>query len=172
MSAAVGTYRPPTPARPLRHAAVAFRCEVTAYDLSGSREVVLAYYRAASPRLAARWMRAEACRLARLLAPEPSAPYLESVLLVAAGPDCPRPDDDLLAWASSYERYEHALRVLASGNTYLLNVTDYDARYSVRAYALPTRNRPLQPPAPAGRRLHAPAGAGRHRKPRRWRFAR
>ncbi|UUN29415.1 hypothetical protein [Streptomyces sp. FIT100] len=172
MSAGVLTYRPPVPARPLRHAAVAFRCEVTAYDLSGSREVILAYYRAASPRLAARWMRAEAQRLARLLAPEPNTPHLESVLLVAAGPDCPRPDDDLLAWASSDERYEHALRVLASGHTYLLNVTDYDARYSVRTYALPTRSRPLQSPAPAGCSPYAPAGAGRHRKPRRWRFGR
>ncbi|WP_432036985.1 hypothetical protein [Streptomyces cucumeris] len=173
MSAAVGTYRPPIPVRALRHTAVAFRCEVTAHDLSGSREVILAYYRAASPRLAARWMRAEAQRLARLLAPEPTAPHLQSVLLVAAGPDCPQPADDLLAWASSDERYEHALRVLAAGNTYLLNVTDRDAQYSVRACALPTRRSPRSPaPAPAGRRPHAPAGAGRHRKPRRWRFAR
>ncbi|WP_406013063.1 hypothetical protein OG520_11005 [Streptomyces sp. NBC_00984] len=143
---------------------------MTAHDLSGSREVVLAFYRAASPRLAARWMRAEAQRLARLLAPEPTAPYLGSVLLVAAGPACARPDADLLAWASSNERYEHALRVLSSGNTYLLNVTDYDAQYSVRAYALPTRSRPLQSPTPAGSRQCAPAGVGLHRKPRRWRF--
>lgn len=165
------TYRTPTPARPLRHAAVAFRCEVTAYDLSGSREVTLAHYRAASPRLAARWMRAEAQRLARLLAPVPTTPHFRSSLLVAAGPTCPRPDDDLLAWARSDEQYEHALRVLGSGNTYLLNVTDYDARYSVRAYALPNRGGSLQPSASAGRCLHVPTGAGRHRKPRRWRLA-
>ncbi|MCO8308510.1 hypothetical protein [Streptomyces sp. RKCA744] len=172
MSAAVGMDRPPAPAHPLRRAAVTFRCEATAHHLSGSREVILACYRAASPRLAARWMRAEARHRARPLAPEPGAPHLESVLLIAAGPDCPRPDDGLLAWAGSDERYGHALRVLGSGNTYLLNVTGYDARYSVRAYALPTRNRLLQPPAPAGRRRHAQAGAGRHRTPRRWRFAR
>ncbi|WP_431044427.1 hypothetical protein ACQUSR_22630 [Streptomyces sp. P1-3] len=164
-------YRPPVAALPLKHAAVAFRCEVTAYGLSGSREIVLAYYRAASPRLAARWMRAEAQRLARLLAPEPTAPHLRSVLLVAAGPTCPRPDDDLLAWASSDKRYEHVLRVLRSGNTFALGVTDYDARYSVRAYALPTR-RPSQSPTSAGYRTYAPAEAGHHRKPRRWRFPR
>ncbi|MFJ9869044.1 hypothetical protein [Streptomyces sp. NPDC101165] len=143
---------------------------MTGHDLTGSREVILAYYRATSPRLAARWMRAEAQRLARLLTPEPAAPYLGSFLLVATGPTCPRPDADLLAWASNDERYEHTLRVLSAGNTYLLNVTDYDARYSVRAYALPTRSRASQNPASAGRRPYAPAEAGRHRKPRRWRF--
>ncbi|MGW7431879.1 hypothetical protein ACWGIN_20310 [Streptomyces sp. NPDC054861] len=172
MTAGVMTHRPPAPPRPYAHAAVAFRCEVTAHDLSGSREVILAHYRADSPRLAARWVRGQAQRLARLLAPPPGAPYLQAAPLVATGPTCPRPDEDLLAWASSDERYEHALRVLGAGNTYLLNVTDYDARYSVRVYALPTRSRPSQSPAPAGRRPYAPAGAGRHRKPRRWRFAR
>ncbi|MFK0289928.1 hypothetical protein ACIQU6_05480 [Streptomyces sp. NPDC090442] len=145
---------------------------MTAHDLSGSREVVLAYYRAASPRLAARWIHAEAQHLARLLAPEPAAAHLPSVLLVAAASTCPRPDDDLLEWASSDEQYERAMRVLASGNAYLLNVTDYDARYSVRAYALPIHSRPIQPPAPAGRRPNAPVEAGRHRRPRRWRFTR
>jgi hypothetical protein len=171
VSAAVGTYRPAPPVRPLRQAAVAFRCEVTAHDLSGSREVILAYYRAASPRLAARWMRAEARRLARLLAPEPRAPHLRSVLLVAAGPACMRPDVDLLAWASSDEQYERALRALSCGKDCFLTVTDSDARYCVRVYALATR-KPSQSPAPAGRRTHAPAGAGRHRRPRRWRITR
>ncbi|WP_229899599.1 hypothetical protein [Streptomyces capoamus] len=134
--------------------------------MSGSREVILAYYRASSPRLAARWMRAEAQRLARLLAPAPTAPHFRSVLLVATGPTCPRPDDELLAWAGSDERYEHALRTLQAGKDYLLSVADYDAQYAVRVYVLPT-----QSPAPAGRRTHAPAGTGRHRKPR-WRFNR
>ncbi|HCA84068.1 MAG TPA: hypothetical protein DEQ61_00265 [Streptomyces sp.] len=172
MNAAVMAHRPPPLPCPLKHATIAYRCEVTAHDLSGSHEVILAYYRAASSRLAARWMRAEAQRLARLLAPEPAAPYLRSVMLVATDPSCPRPDADLLAWASSDEQYERALRVLASGNDYLLNVTDSDARYSVRVYALPTRSRPPQPSAPAGRRPYAPAGVGRHRKPRRWPFSR
>ncbi|MFJ2892478.1 hypothetical protein ACIO53_41270 [Streptomyces sp. NPDC087305] len=159
------THRPSTPLRPLAHAALAFRCEVTAHDLSGSREVILAYYRATSPRLAVRWMRAEAQHLARLLAPAPTAPHLRSVLLVAAGPTCPRPDADLLAWASSDAEHERALRILRAGKNYLLMVEDYDARYALRVYPLPT-----QSPAPAGRRTHAPAGAGRHRKSRRWRF--
>ncbi|MER6527647.1 hypothetical protein [Streptomyces sp. NPDC001508] len=165
------TYRPSVPAPPVKQAAIALRCEVTAYALSGSREIVLAHYRATSPRLAARWMRAEAQRLARLLAPEPTTPRLGSMLLVAAGPACPRPDADLLAWAASDARYEHVLGVLRAGNTYTLDVTDYDARYSVRAYALPT-HRPSQSPAPTGCRTYVPAGAGHHGKPRRWRFLR
>lgn len=166
------THRPPTPARTLAPAAVAFRCEVTAHDLSGSREVVLAYYRATSPRLAGRWMRVQSRRLARLLAPESTAPHMKTAPLVAMGPNCARPDDDLLAWAGSDERYEQTLRVLSAGNSYLLSVTDYDARYSVRVYALPTRTTPLQSFAPDGRCRYAPAVAGHHRKPRRRRFSR
>lgn len=157
------THRPPDLTRPIVCPAVAFRCEVTAHDLTGSREVVLAHYRAASPRLAARWVRAQSQRLARLLAPEPNAPHLRTVPLVCTGPTCPRPDDDLITWASNDEWYEHAIRVCGAGNDYLLTVTDYDARYSLRVYALPTR-RPPQTPAPAGRRTHAPAGAGRHKR--------
>ncbi|MFB8774997.1 hypothetical protein [Streptomyces broussonetiae] len=49
---------------------VAFRCEAAAYDLSGSREVLLATYRGRSPRLAARWLRGSAHRFARLLSPD------------------------------------------------------------------------------------------------------
>ncbi|WP_190086589.1 hypothetical protein [Streptomyces longisporoflavus] len=163
------THRPPTLVRPPAHAAVAFRCEVTARGLAGSREVIVAHYRAASPRLAARWIRAQAQHLAGLLAPEATTPYLPPATIAPAGPTCPRPDEDLRMWASNSEWYEHAIRVLSSGNSYLLNVTDYDARYSVRAYALPTSNRPLKTAVPAGCPAHAPAGTGRHRKRRRWR---
>lgn len=167
MTAPVAMHRPPSRPCVLRSAA-AFGCEVNARGLSGSHEVTIAYHRAASPRLAARWMRAEAQRLARLLAPDPSAPHLRSVSLVPADPVGPRPAGELLAWADDDERYEHALHVLASGDVFTLDVTDYDAVYSVRAYPL-RASRPSQPPAPVGRRAYAPAGAGRHRMPRGWR---
>jgi hypothetical protein len=158
--------RSPT-ASPFAHA---FRCEVIAQDLTGSREVMLAHYRAASPRLAARWMRAEAQRLARLLAPDPSAPHWQAAPLVTTNLPCLRPDNSLHAWANNGERYDYVLWALGSGNTYLLNVTDHDARYSVRAYALPA-SRPLRPHGPAGCRLHVPVAERRHRKPRRWRLS-
>ncbi|MEV6329611.1 hypothetical protein [Streptomyces sp. NPDC051909] len=113
-------------------------------------------------------MRTEAQHLARLLAPDPSAPYLCSAPLAPADPVGPRPDDELLAWARDDAQYEHALHALASGEVYTLTVTDYDAVYSVRAYPLRACS-PSLLPAPAGRRSYAPARAGRHRMPRRWR---
>ncbi|MGW7363896.1 hypothetical protein ACWGI8_10810 [Streptomyces sp. NPDC054841] len=73
MSPAVLMLAPPTSARASMRSPIAFRCEATAHDLSGSREVLLATYRGRSPRLAARWLRAEAHHLARLLSPDPDA---------------------------------------------------------------------------------------------------
>ncbi|MFD7106077.1 hypothetical protein [Streptomyces celluloflavus] len=170
MSAAVVTF-PPSPSAhaPTRHR-VAYRCEATARNLSGHREVLLATYRAATPRLAARWLRAEAQRLARLLAPEPSAPCLRGAPLVPTAAHAPRPDYYLLVWAGDDNQYDHALRILCAGNAYVLAVTDYDARYSVRVYPLPVQRAP-QTPAPAGCFPCAPAGAGRHPTRRRGRHA-
>jgi len=164
---------PPASARPPMRSPIAFRCEATAHDLSGTREVLLAAYRGRSPRLAARWLRAEALRLARLLSPDPEAVFLRDASLTAAGPDVPRPDAELRAWADSEQAYEHALRALATGRPFLFTVTDYDARYSLRVYPLPTRRpAPLQAPVPARCPPHSPAGTGRHRRPRGRRMSR
>jgi hypothetical protein len=85
MTAAVMTHRPLPPPRPLRHAAVAFRCETTATALDGgAREVILATYRATTPRLAARWLWSQAERLADLLDRTPAAPQLQDAPLTTA----------------------------------------------------------------------------------------
>lgn len=167
MSRAVLMLDPPASARPSMRSPIAFRCEATAHDLSGTREVLLATYRGRSPRLAARWLRAQAFRLARLLSPDPGAVFLQDAQLVTAGPGVPRPDAELQAWASSDQAYEHALRALAAGRAFMFTVTDYDARYSIRVYPLPTR-RPAPPQAsvPAPCPSRSPAGTGRHRRPR------
>ncbi|TGN74552.1 hypothetical protein E5083_20335 [Streptomyces bauhiniae] len=129
----------PASARASLRSPIAFRCEATAHDLGGSREILLATYRGRSPRLAARWLRAEAHRLARLLSPALGALFLRDAPFTAAGPDVPRPDAELRAWADDERAYEHALRSLASGRALMFTATDYDARYSLRAYPLPTR---------------------------------
>ncbi|BCM68164.1 hypothetical protein EASAB2608_03498 [Streptomyces sp. EAS-AB2608] len=168
MSPAVLTLAPPASARAPMRSPIAFRCEATAHDLSGSREVLLATYHGRSPRLAARWLRAEAHRLARLLSPDPDARFLREAPLTAAGLDIPRPDAALRAWADDDRAYEHALRSLAAGRALTFTVTDYDARYSLRVYPLPT-HRPTLPQAPAPARCpppHSPPGKGRRRKPR------
>ncbi|MGW0879034.1 hypothetical protein [Streptomyces sp. NPDC002671] len=167
MSRAVLMLAPPASARASMRSPVAFRCEAIAHDLSGSREVLLATYRGRSARLAARWLRAEAHHLARLLSPDPGAPFLRDAPLTTAGPDVPHPGAELRAWADSDHAYEHALRSLATGRAFVFTVTDYDARYSLRVYPLPTRRQaPPQAPVPARCPPHSPAGTGRHRRPR------
>ncbi|GHI02501.1 hypothetical protein Scel_08220 [Streptomyces cellostaticus] len=167
MSRAVLTLAPPASARASMRSPIAFRCEATAHDLSSSREILLATCRGRSPRLAARWLRAEAHRLARLLSPTPDALFLRDAPLTTAGPDFPRPDADLRAWADDDRAYEHALRSLATGRAFMFTVTDYDARYYLRVYPLPIR-RQAPPPAPVPARCppHSSAGTGRHRRPR------
>ncbi|MFC9910447.1 hypothetical protein [Streptomyces sp. NPDC127197] len=167
MSPAVLMLAPPASARPLMRSPIAFRCEATAHDLSGTREVLLATYRGRSPRLATRWLRAQALHLARLLSPDPGAVFFRDAPLITARPDVPRPDAELRGWAASDQAYEHAIRALAAGRAFVFEVTDYDARYSLRVYPLPTR-RPAPPQAPVPARCppHSPAGTGRHRRPR------
>lgn len=167
MTTAGLTFTLPASARPPMRAPIVFRCEATAHDLSGTREVLLATYRGRSPRLAARWLRAQALRLARLLSPDPGALFLRDAPLVTAGPDVSRPDAELRAWADSDQAYEHAFRALAAGRAFVFAVTDHDARYLLRVYPLPTR-RPAPPQAqsPAWCPPHSPAGTGRHLRPR------
>ncbi|MBZ9638299.1 hypothetical protein K8369_02475, partial [Streptomyces sp. PSKA30] len=86
---------------------------MTAHDLSGTREVLLATYRGRSPRLAARWLRAQASHLARRLSPDPGAVFLRGAPLITTGPGVPRPDAELRAWANSDQAYEHAIHILA-----------------------------------------------------------
>lgn len=149
----------------LRHHA--YRCEVIARNLTGTREVILAAYRAITPRLAARWARTTARRYAELLAPAPTAPYLDRAPLIEAGPGSPRPDVALHRWADSPEQYEAALRTLAEGRAYVIAVDDYDAWYELRVDPVPV-HRPFPPPAPI-RCARASAGVGRHRRPHRGR---
>ncbi|MGP3990677.1 hypothetical protein [Streptomyces sp. 3N207] len=167
MTPSVLTFAPPISVRTPMRSPIAFRCEATAHDLSGTREVQLATYRGRSPRLAARWLRAEASHLARLLSPDPEAISLRDAPLTTPGSDVPRPDADLRAWANSDQAYEHALRVLAADRAFVFAVTDYDAWYSLRVDPLPTL-RPAPPQALVSARCpsHSPAVTGRHRRPR------
>lgn len=170
MSVDVLMIAPPASARASMRSPVAFRCEATANGLGDSREILLATYRGRSPRLAARWLRASALRLAALLDPAPEAAYLHSAPLVPTGPQVPRPDVELRALADSDRAYEQALRALAAGRPVVFTVTDYDARYSLRVYPLPTRRpAPAPPSVPSGCPPHRSTRAGRHRRPHRWR---
>lgn len=167
MSPDVLMLAPPTTARAFVRPPVAFWCEAIARDLSGCREVLLATYRGHSPRLAARWLRASARRYAWLLSPDFGALGLRDAPLVLARSEIPRPDVELRAWADSDRAYEQALRALAAGRVFVFTVTDYDARYCLRVYPLPTRRPRLpQHSALAGGLPRSSVRAGRHRRPR------
>ncbi|MGM9332122.1 hypothetical protein [Streptomyces murinus] len=161
------TLTPPASVRTSVRSPIAFRCEATAHDLGGTREVLLATYRGRSPRLAARWLRAEALHLSRLLSPDPEAKFFRDAPLAIAGPEAPRPDAELRAWAAGDQAYEHALRALAAGRAFMFAVTDCDARYSLRVYPLLARR-----PTPARARVlarhpsHSSALAQVHHLPR------
>ncbi|WP_411146423.1 hypothetical protein [Streptomyces sp. x-80] len=145
--------------------ALAFRCETTATALGrGARSVILATYRAGTPRLAARWLWSQAEHLADLLDPTPAAPQIQDAPLLLVAAAAPHPAGDLRAWARDATEYERSLRALAAGDAFLLSVIDYDARYSITAYPLPADRRSPQTPAPAGCQSPSPAGAGRHRR--------
>lgn len=163
MSATVLTLAPPGSAHTSARLSLAFHCSATAHGLSGTREVIFATYRAPTPRLAARWMQAEALRLARLFAPHPGEPYLGRAPVVPTGPTCPRPHACLYAWAQEPGQYEQALFTLAAAEPYRVSVTDYDARYNLLAAPLLMPPRPPQSPAPAGCQP-SPARAGRRRR--------
>jgi hypothetical protein len=142
----------------------AYRCELLARSLDGTYEAILATYRAATPRLAARWARTKARRYAGLLAPTPTAPYLAGAPLVEIEPGTPRPDVKLQAWADSPELYEGVLHTLAAGRAYVLTATDYGARYELRLDPLPIRRAPQAPVFTTHTRPST--GKGRHRRPR------
>lgn len=142
----------------------AYRCELMAQSLDGTYEAILATYRAATPRLAARWARDKARRYAGLLAPTPTAPYLAGVPLVEFEPGTPRPDVKLQAWADSAELYEGVLHTLDAGRAYVFAATDYGARYELRLDPLPIRRAPQAPVFTP--HTHPSTGTGRHRRPR------
>ncbi|GAA1666560.1 hypothetical protein GCM10009680_02650 [Streptomyces yatensis] len=167
MSTAVLTLVPPGSAHTSARLPLAFHCAATAHDLSGAREVVLATYRAPTPRLAVRWMQAEALRLARLLDPHPGEPYLGRAPVVPTGPMCPRPHAYLYAWAREPGRYEQALFTLAAAESYRVSVADYDARYNLLAAPLLIPPMPPPPHSPAGCQPSSARAGRRRRKPAR-----
>ncbi|MCZ2524639.1 hypothetical protein [Streptomyces sp. HB2AG] len=122
-------------------------CECAAVPLGPCRAVLLAGYRARSPRLALRWMRVQARRLAARLAPEPGAPWLRGAPLHAAparGPgSSPSPDpvSVLRTWQEDGDEQARALDEVSAGGLYLLPVPDDDVLYTLSA-------RPLLPVRP------------------------
>lgn len=129
---------------PTSYRLVGYRCEALATPLNDRRAVALAAHHARSPRLAARWLRGQAERLARHLDPDPFAPWLHAAPLVLTGDT--RAADVLRTWVRDPIKYADAIQKLAARISYHLTVTDSDARYSLSAAPVPVRRLPQFPP--------------------------
>lgn len=117
-----------------------YLCEVYALPLNTSPMVVLSTHRTNSPRLAMRWLRTQALRLARALDPVPDAgPFPSAALrpvpeeaVAAAGPR-------IRQWAQDRTAYETHLRELRTGRLTSLVATDDQALYALTARPIPPR---------------------------------
>ncbi|MFH0243259.1 hypothetical protein ACGRHY_12700 [Streptomyces sp. HK10] len=109
---------------------VRFWCELSASIPHRSSRIVLGLHLAPTPRLAVRWMREQAERVARALDPDPGAPWLPSACLhpveAEGGPD---PGGVLREWARAEAEQENALGVLREGWPYTVTAQDETAYY-------------------------------------------
>ncbi|MFF4093388.1 hypothetical protein ACFYYY_05905 [Streptomyces sp. NPDC001834] len=87
----------------------------------------------ASPRLALRWLRNQAERLANGLDPDPGTPWIPRAALRAAPPSVPDVLAQLRVWAAGDECQGEALHRLASGGEFEFVVRDGACWYGLTA---------------------------------------
>ncbi|MFF4523465.1 hypothetical protein [Streptomyces bluensis] len=133
------------------------RCEVVALPPDGTPPILLRVYTARSPRLAARWIRQEAHRLAQRLDPDPVAPWVPPTAWVPVGDASAA--DYLRAWAANDEWYTATIRRIADRTGVQVTVADQGVRYVLLAAPAPIRRAPQYPPATGRRHLPAEVGA-------------
>ncbi|MFJ6696775.1 hypothetical protein ACIQM4_11945 [Streptomyces sp. NPDC091272] len=99
-----------------------FWCEITVS--AGVQDFPLRGYLASSPRLAVRWLREQASRLADLADPAPSAPWLQCECDAVAGtravlqqvsPELPDGPQELRSWRHDWRGQESLMGSLADG---------------------------------------------------------
>jgi hypothetical protein len=99
-----------------------YGCEVMARGPDMCREWMLGDYRAGTPRLALRWLRGQACRLADALDPSPGhGPFpVESLRLIdPSGP--PNPGRVFREWLNDLRCQEQQLSALVAGRHISVN---------------------------------------------------
>lgn len=117
-----------------------FWCNVTAWPGDLSREIFLGGYQAATPRLAVRWLRGQAARLASALDPQPGTGWTqgEAAKTLRQLPDrlpddWPDPGHMLREWQHDDHRHEQVMAALLSGHPFALTTHDYSAYYMLSA---------------------------------------
>lgn len=112
-------------------------CEVVASYPDGRKEWVLGGYRANTPRLAVRWLRSQALRLANALDPIPGfGPFLPEVLH-PANPHNPNPGHVFRQWSRDLTVQSRNMNDLVSGRPVLVAAGGPDrifGRYDLDIY--------------------------------------
>ncbi|SFC55607.1 hypothetical protein SAMN05421773_10479 [Streptomyces aidingensis] len=117
-------------------------CEVVARSPEASGEWFLSGYRANSPRLAVRWLRGQAARLANALDPKPGIGPIPPECLWEIGPSSPNPGRIFREWMEDFRYQGTQMETLAAGRPISVNAggpdrifgfCDADVFYSLSA---------------------------------------
>ena len=115
---------------------VGYWCRVTAWSGDLTREFALGSYAAKNPRLAVRWLRGQAYRLANALDPEPGVGWAKGDAASALRrlPDSvadsqANPGRALREWALDMTSHEQVMAYLLTGTPYFMTVSDPSAYY-------------------------------------------
>ncbi|MFD7115715.1 hypothetical protein ACFWAA_01470 [Streptomyces sp. NPDC059922] len=150
----------------------AYWCEVLAEgEVFGTRETVgfvLGTFSTISPKLALRWLRGEAERIADRLDPDPAhSTWVMAWMRVdpVPTPDCPT---DLRDWISDPREHQAARDQLAEGAPLSVVMSDSGCRFTFIVWPIVRTPQPLaELPASGGQPTHARPGHTSHRKARR-----
>lgn len=112
-----------------------FWCEVSATSGDHSRAILLGSYRAKNARLAVRWLREQAAKIAHALDPDSGTWWLRNAPLreVPAALGKPDPAAALRQWRRSWPRQEEALSLLLRDELFAFVTYDETAYYCLSA---------------------------------------
>ncbi|WP_340561917.1 hypothetical protein [Streptomyces sp. GSL17-111] len=108
-----------------------------AHPLAAGHEIVLGRHRAWTPRLAVRWLRGQAARLADALDPVPGRVPFPAGVLRPVLDGSPDPGGVLRAWLADHALQEEQLASLRSGRRVGVTARDAELLYSLSAQPIP-----------------------------------
>ncbi|WP_326655686.1 hypothetical protein [Streptomyces sp. NBC_01750] len=124
------------------------RCEVTAHRLDLAAHWPLYAYEADGPRMALRWLRWQAGRLADRLDPDPQAAWVPGGALRPVDEAVPDAPTHMRCWRDDLAAHEEVMHLLAAGQAVSLSAHDDTAHYTFTALPRQFYVPPWAPPAP------------------------